>query len=232
MVESHPIQAMFSAIAPRYDLLNRLLSFSQDRFWRRRAGREASVPPGGSALDVCTGTADLAIELAIQYPRASRIVGADFCLPMLRLGADKVNRAHLTPAIFLQAALAQRLPYRDNSFDAVTVAFGIRNVSDRKQALGEMVRVVRPGGRVVLLEFTEPPGRLFGSLYRFYFHHLLPWIGRAFSGHPSAYAYLPASVSTFPSPEAVTTLLRDGGLHDVRHILLSRGIVALHVGVK
>ncbi len=232
MATSDPIQEMFSAIAPGYDLLNRVLSFSQDRSWRRRAAQEACLPPGGVALDVCTGTADLAIELARQYPHASRILGADFSLPMLRLGVHKLTRARLSPFISLQAASAEKLPYRDNSFDGVTVAFGIRNVSDRKQALAEMVRVVRPGGRVILLEFTDPPGRLFGLLYRFYFHQILPRVGRVLSGHRSAYAYLPASVSAFPPPEILTALLQDAGLHDVRYTLLSLGIVAVHVGVK
>ncbi len=232
MAEPDPIQEMFSAIAPRYDLLNRLLSFSQDRSWRRRAAREACLSPGGMALDICTGTADLALELARQYPHLSRILGVDFSLPMLRLGLLKVARACPSPPLFLQAGSAERLPYRDNVFDAAAVAFGIRNVSDRKQALAEMVRVVRPGGRVILLEFTQPPGRLFGSLFRFYFHRILPWIGRVLSGHRSAYAYLPASVSVFPSPEIVTALLQDVGLQNVRHTLLSQGIVALHVGVK
>ena len=231
-VDGDAIRRMFAGIAPRYDLLNRLLSAGRDRYWRREAAAHAQLSQGALALDICTGTADLAIELARQFPWAGSIVGVDFCLPMLRLGADKVSRSGLTHRIRLQAASAEALPFGADTFDAATVAFGIRNLLDRRRGLAELNRVLRPGGRGIILEFAVPQGRLFGPLYRFYFHRVLPWLGGAISGDRGAYSYLPASVSNFPSPRELARLMEEVGFQDVRFRAMTCGIVTLHVGRK
>jgi demethylmenaquinone methyltransferase/2-methoxy-6-polyprenyl-1,4-benzoquinol methylase len=226
------IRRMFGGIAPRYDLLNRLLSIGRDRYWRREAVAQAQLPPGGLAVDVCTGTADVALELAKQFPSAKSIVGVDFCLPMIRLGAAKVAREGLTDRIRLHAASAEALPFDSNIFDAATVAFGIRNLVDRKRGLAELNRVLRPGGRGIILEFAVPQGPLLGRLYHFYFHRVLPWLGGLISGDRAAYSYLPASVSVFPSPRELGRLMEEVGFHDVCCRTLTGGIVTLHVGKK
>ena len=225
------VERMFSAIAPRYDFLNRLLSAGRDRTWRREAVAATAPPREGRLLDVCTGTADMALEAARQFPTA-QIIGVDFSRPMIALGEAKVARAHLADRIRLQVAPAEALPFPDESFNAVTVAFGLRNLPDRHRGLREMWRVLRPGGRAVVLEFTTPPGRLFRRVYLSYFHQVLPWIGRAVSGHSSAYSYLPASVADFPSPEGLAAWMREAGFSEVSYRLLTGGIVAIHVGVK
>ncbi len=225
------VERMFSAIAPRYDLLNRLLSAGRDRAWRRVAVAATALPPDGRLLDVCTGTADMALEAARQFPTA-QIVGVDFSRPMIALGEAKVARACLAERIRLQVAPAEALPFPDGSFDAVTVAFGLRNLPDRHRGLREVCRVVKSGGRAVVLEFTTPPGRVFRSVYLWYFHRVLPWIGRLLSRHPSAYSYLPASVTDFPSPEGLAAWMRETGFPEVSCRLLTGGIVAIHVGRK
>ncbi len=225
------VERMFSAIAPRYDFLNRLLSAGRDRSWRREAIRATVLPPEGQLLDICTGTADMALEAARQFPEA-HIVGVDFSRPMISLGLAKVERANLTSRISLQVAPAEALPFPDQSFDAATVAFGLRNVPDRLRGLREMHRVLRPGGRAVILEFTTPPSPLFRRLYLWYFHRVLPWIGGLISGHPSAYSYLPASVSDFPSPLGLSAWMREAGFVEISYRLLTGGIVAIHVGQK
>ncbi len=225
------VERMFSAIAPRYDFLNRLLSAGRDRYWRREAIRATSLPLNGRLLDICTGTADMALEAARQFPEA-RIVGVDFSRPMISLGLAKVERANLASRISLQVAPAEALPFPDGSFDAATVAFGLRNVPDRLRSLREMHRVLKPGGRAIVLEFTTPPGRLFRGVYLWYFHRVLPWVGRLISGHPSAYSYLPASVTDFPSPDGLTVWMQESGFHQVSYRLLTGGIVAIHVGRK
>lgn len=226
------VRAMFAAIAPRYDLLNRVLSLRQDVRWRRAATRAAAVPPGGRVLDLCTGTADLALEIARQSPGAREIVAVDFCAPMLVLGRKKVRRAGEEARIRLGEASAEALPFRDGVFDAALVAFGLRNLTDWRRGLAEMHRVLRPAGRAVILDFAMPPGRVFRSLYLLYFHRILPVVGRIVSGHPTAYSYLPASVGEFPEPDGLTALLQEIGFRAVSCRLLSGGIVALHVGVR
>jgi len=226
------IRRMFGGIAHRYDLLNRLLSAGRDRYWRREAVAQAQLPAGGLAVDVCTGTADVALELAKQFPSAKSIVGVDFCLPMIRLAARKVARKGLTERIRLQAGSAEALPFDSNIFDAATVAFGIRNLVDRKRGLAELNRVLRPGGRGIILEFAVPQGPLLRRLYHFYFHRVLPWLGGLISGDRAAYSYLPASVSVFPSPRELGRLMEEVGFHDVCCRTLTGGIVTLHVGKK
>jgi demethylmenaquinone methyltransferase/2-methoxy-6-polyprenyl-1,4-benzoquinol methylase len=222
---------MFSAIAPRYDFLNRLLSAGRDRAWRREAIRATALPREGHLLDICTGTADMALEAARQFPGA-HIRGVDFSRPMISHGLAKVERANLTRRISLQVAPAEVLPFPDQSFDAATVAFGLRNVPDRLRGLREMHRVLRPGGRAVILEFTTPPSPLIRRMYLWYFQGVLPWIGRLVSGHPSAYAYLPASVADFPTPDGLAAWMREASFSEVSFRLLTAGIVAVHVGRK
>ena len=225
------IERMFSAIAPRYDFLNRLLSAGRDRVWRRLAVTATALPREGSLLDICTGTADMLLESARQFPYA-RFVGMDFSRPMITLATAKIERARLTDRVRLEVASAEALPVPDESFDAVSVAFGLRNLPDRLRGLREMHRVLRRGGRVVILEFTTPPGRAFRQVYLWYFHRVLPRIGRLVSGHPSAYSYLPSSVTDFPMPDGLVGWMREAGFHDVSYRLLTAGIVAIHVGVK
>ena len=222
---------MFSAIAPRYDLLNRLLSAGRDRVWRREAIRATRLPSAGRLLDVCTGTADMALEAARQFPAAT-VAGVDFSGPMIVLGRTKAAGACAVERVHLAVAPAEALPFPDRLFDAATVAFGLRNVPDRRQALAEMHRVLKPAGRAVILEFTTPPGRLFRGIYLCYFRWLLPVIGGLVSGHRSAYEYLPASVSDFPPPKELAAWMTETGFLDVAYRLLTGGIVAIHVGIK
>src|SRR5262245_24713432 len=227
------IRRMFGHIAPSYDFLNHLLSLNIDRWWRRRTTQ--LVPPCGAApiLDLCTGTGDL----ALAYDRAARgqvpIVGADFCPEMLRLAEIKASRAKASGRIRFLEADAQRLPFPDNEFQIATVAFGLRNVNDTDKGLAEMVRVTRPAGKVAILEFSQPRGRVFGELYRFYFRNVLPLIGQVISrSQENAYRYLPASVLEFPDGEALAERLRRHGLEQVRFHPLTFGIATLYVGVK
>ena len=227
------IRRMFGAIAPSYDLLNHLLSLNIDKLWRRRTTR--LVPPSGTApiLDLCTGTGDL----ALAYDRAAggrvRIMGADFCHEMLVRAVAKTEKRQASERIKFLEADAQRLPFPDNSFEITTVAFGLRNIIDTDRGLAEMARVTRPGGRVAILEFSQPRGRLFGRLYRFYFRRILPRIGQAISrSRDNAYHYLPASVLEFPDGEALAERLRRQGLVNVRWYSFTFGIASLYVGSK
>jgi demethylmenaquinone methyltransferase/2-methoxy-6-polyprenyl-1,4-benzoquinol methylase len=222
---------MFSAIAPRYDLLNRLLSAGRDRVWRREAIRAAMLPPAGRLLDVCTGTADMAMEAARRHP-GCRVMGVDFSGPMLVQAAVKVERSGLAGRIRLERASAELLPFLAGSFDAACIAFGLRNVGDRVQGLREMHRVLRPAGRAVVLEFATPSRPMLRTVYLWYFHQVLPRIGRLVSRHPTAYSYLPESVAGFPPPDGLAAWMRDAGFRDVSWRTMTGGIVAIHVGVK
>jgi len=173
----------------------------------------------------------MALEAARQFPAAT-IAGVDFSAPMIALGRRKVAGAHVADRVHLSVAPAEALPFCDQAFDGATVAFGLRNVPERRQALAEIHRILRPVGRAVILEFTTPPGRLFRSIYLWYFHRVLPAVGGFVSGHPSAYAYLPASVSDFPPPKELATWMTEAGFRDVSYRLLTGGIVAIHVGIK
>jgi demethylmenaquinone methyltransferase/2-methoxy-6-polyprenyl-1,4-benzoquinol methylase len=226
------IRRMFDGIAPRYDLLNHLLSLNVDRAWRRRVTRLVPLTTG-ALLDLCTGTGDLAFE----YDRASGarlpIVAADFSGEMLTRAVAKSRRRGSDPRIGFVQADAQRLPFANDTFEVVTVAFGLRNVSDPDRGLMEMVRVTRPGGRVAILEFSRPRHWLFGRAYRAYFRYLLPVVGQLFSrSGDKAYAYLPASVMEFPDGEALADRMRAAGLRDVRYTSFSLGIATLYVGSK
>jgi len=219
---------MFDAIAPRYDLLNHLLSAGIDRRWRARAIRSLHLTGREVLLDVCTGTADV----ALQAVRAARVLGVDFAGAMLAIGWRKVRAAGKADTIALVRGDAARLPVGDATVDAATVAFGIRNVERPELACAEMARAMRRGGRLAILEFGMPRVPGISTLYRWYFTYLLPTVGRAVSGHGAAYSYLPASVGAFPPPADFVSILERAGFSDVRAVPLSFGIVYLYTGVR
>jgi demethylmenaquinone methyltransferase/2-methoxy-6-polyprenyl-1,4-benzoquinol methylase len=228
--EKAAVRSMFDRIAPRYDLLNRVLSAGTDVRWRRRAVDFLGIPPPARVLDLCTGTADLLIEALGRDPRNSGL-GVDLSHGMLVRGAAKLARTGHAAQAALAGGDGERLPVRDGRFDGALVAFGIRNVGDPVTAMREVRRALRPGGRFVVLEFSTPGG-LFGTAYRFYFRHVLPRLGGLVSGDASAYAYLPASVARFPTPDAFAGLMREAGFEDVRWQPLTGGIACLHRGEK
>ena len=222
------MRRLFTAIAPSYDFLNHLLSLNVDRAWRRaavaRLGWEAR--PDGVYLDLCAGTLDLAATLARAPGFRGRVVGADFVVPMLARGIRKAPRA--APV----AADALELPFPDGRFDGAMVGFGVRNLADLDHGLREARRVLRPGSRFVVLEFTTPRFAPLRALYLFYFRRVLPATGRAVSKHREAYTYLPESVAAFPSPEALAERLRAAGFRDVGYELRTGGICAIHYGTR
>jgi demethylmenaquinone methyltransferase/2-methoxy-6-polyprenyl-1,4-benzoquinol methylase len=224
------VQRMFSAIAPRYDLLNHVFSLNIDRRWRRRAvellGWEKD--PAGVYLDNCAGTLDLSVELAGRANFQGCVVGSDFTFAMLRGGEHKRRALPVAPV----CADALSLPYADRSFSGATVGFGVRNLAGLDAGLREMARVLKPGARLVILEFTTPLWQPFRALYLFYFLHVLPLIGRLVSKHGSAYSYLPQSVLCFPEPPELAERLRAAGFRNVRWKRLTGGIAALHCGER
>ncbi len=231
------IARMFDAIAPRYDLLNRVLSGGIDRRWRRRAIESLRLTGREVLLDVCTGTADVALEArtaARDRGRASaaRVLGVDFAAAMLRHGWDKVRAAGEQGRIGLVRGDATQLPVQDASMDAATIAFGIRNVQQPELACGELARALRPGGRLAILEFGVPRVPGIRTLYLWYFKYLLPLVGRTVSGHDAAYSYLPASVGAFPPPAEFMTILRQRGFTEVRAVPLTFGIVYLYTAQR
>ena len=227
------VQRMFAEIAPRYDLMNHLLSMNIDRWWRRRTVR--AVPPHGEQpiLDVCTGTGDLALAYSKYSKGAVSVVAADFCTEMLEIGKRKKDRSGLNGEVTFVEADTQDLPFGDDHFQIVCVAFGLRNVQDTDQGLQEMTRVCAPGGRVAILEFSMPRWQPFRGMYGLYFRHVLPRIGQLFARNSSdAYNYLPESVSQFPEGEALLERMELAGLEDVRCLPLTFGIASLYIGEK
>jgi demethylmenaquinone methyltransferase/2-methoxy-6-polyprenyl-1,4-benzoquinol methylase len=219
---------MFTRIAHRYDLMNRVMTGGQDVRWRRLMVHEAALDPGGSFLDVATGTGDVAFEALHQQPGLALVVGADFTLPMMTVGQ---TRAAARPVRWTGADTLC-LPFSNDTFDAVASGFLMRNVTDVTAALTEQCRVTCPGGRVLVLDVPRPPNTLWGRLFRFYFHQVVPRLGGLISGQPDAYAYLPRSADAFLRPRELAAVMEAVGLRDVRYRLLMLGTVALHVGVK
>jgi len=231
------VRGMFSRIAPRYDLLNHLLSLSLDRLWRRRTAlrcRRILARPRARALDLCCGTGDLTLALeraaAQEASGGAAIWGSDFAHPMLVLARKKSARAG-SRTIYLEAdALA--LPFPDSSFDLVTAAFGFRNLANYRAGLAEIFRVLRPGGEVGILDFAAPRLSVFATLYRWYFQRLLPRVGGAVSGDAAAYSYLPRSVERFPPPDELTRWFTEAGFAEARYVPWTGGIVSLHTARK
>ena len=226
------IAGMFDAIAPRYDLLNHVLSVGLDQRWRAKAVRALALRGGETVLDLCAGTADLAIASAGASPGAAAVVGVDFAGQMLRLGHEKLARRGLASRVWLVQGDAMRIPLASASVDAATVAFGIRNVERPETAFADVFRVLRPGGRFAILEFGVPRVPGLRQAYLAYFRHVLPRIGSLVSGHASAYTYLPASVGSFPEPAQVMASLAATGFSQVKADSLSLGIVYLYSAVK
>jgi demethylmenaquinone methyltransferase/2-methoxy-6-polyprenyl-1,4-benzoquinol methylase len=222
------IAGMFDAIAGRYDFLNHLLSAGIDKRWRRRAIASLALSGRERVLDLCTGTADLAIAAVRAVPGASRVVGVDFAGAMLRIGAGKLQREQLADRITLIRGDATRIPIADASVDAVTIAFGIRNVDGIAAACAEIRRVLRPGGRLAILEFAVPTTPGVSGVYLWYLRTVLPWVGRLVSRHNAAYGYLPASIGAFSTPDEFVKVLRQAGLSDISPIRLTFGSVILY----
>jgi demethylmenaquinone methyltransferase/2-methoxy-6-polyprenyl-1,4-benzoquinol methylase len=226
------IQGMFDRIAPKYDFLNRLLSLRQDVRWRREMVEAAGLENRSAALDVACGTCDVALEIEKRKGKDCRITGIDFSLKMLSLGAEKAARAARKGRIDLTAGNALHLPFKRECFNAVFIAFGIRNIMDRKAALENFRQVLKKGGRVVVLELTTPSAGVMRSLYLAYFRQILPMIGRLFSGSRDAYAYLPESVLGFPASAEFASVMRSAGFTGIRWKPMTFGIVTLFVGYK
>ena len=225
------VKQMFGEIAGRYDLLNHLLSLGIDKYWRWRTVRK--VAPAGPApiLDLCTGTGDLALAYYRRGRGRTPVVAADFCHPMLAIGERKARKAK-AEITFVEAD-AQQLPFDDDHFQIVSVAFGLRNIADTDRGLREMVRVCQPGGRLAVLEFSMPGWQPFKAIYSWYFRHLLPRIGGLLAGdRHGAYNYLPESVGQFPSGEALAMRMKEAGLRETRYYPLTLGIATLYVGIK
>lgn len=222
------VQGIFSEIAPRYDLLNRVLSAGLDRSWRRKAvdrlGWEEA--PAGTYLDACAGTFDLALELVQRPGFRGQVVGSDFAFPMLVQGRSKLQGAPVSPV----CGDSLSLPFPDGTFEGAVVGFGVRNVSDLGRGLSEVRRVLRPGRRLVVLEFATPQNAVVRAAYLLYFRRILPVIGRVVSGHPWAYTYLPESVRDFPGPSDLAGRFEQEGFKDVEWRLLAGGIAAVHWG--
>ena len=228
--KSDYVRGIFSQIAPRYDLLNHLLSLNIDRVWRRKAiaGLNVARSPNGNYLDLCAGTLDISVALAATKGFAGSIIGADFAEPMLRAGRSKIGMAKIAPV----TADALSLPLPDAGMAGAIVAFGIRNVADLDACLREVHRVLEPGARFVILEFSTPRSRTINRGYKLYFNNILPFVGGLISGHPSAYRYLPRSVANFPVEEELATRMERAGFANVRWQSLSFGIAAIHTAER
>ena len=239
---SAQVRTMFDRIAGVYDRMNHVMSAGLDRRWRARAVVRAELEPGQSALDVCCGTGDLTFELARAVGARGRVVGCDFSEGMLELAREKeLDRRGARPEsngasgalapVEFEWADALALPYGDESFDAVTVGFGVRNLADLDAGLAELTRVLRPGGRLVILEITQPRRPPLSTFFSLWFDRIVPLLGRA-AGDPQAYSYLPDSVRSFPPPEGLGRLMDEAGLERVRWLILAGGIIAIHSGAR
>jgi demethylmenaquinone methyltransferase/2-methoxy-6-polyprenyl-1,4-benzoquinol methylase len=225
---SQQVQGMFDRIAGRYDLLNSLMTAGLHHAWRERAVDRAGVSPGDAVLDVCCGTCDLSFELAGRVSPGGHVVGCDFSEQMLDLAREKALQRRVESVRF-EWADALQLPYDDGRFDAVTVGFGVRNFADRDQGLREMARVLKPGGRLVILEFTEPRRPPFSTFYSLWFDRIVPVLGRL-TPNPDAYSYLAESVHSFPDPQGLAEKMDAAGFERIRWLLTAGGILAIHSG--
>ena len=228
-LEATQVRAMFDRISGVYDQMNSVMTAGLHHKWRRRAADLAALAPGGRGLDVATGTGDLAFELARRVGPEGEVVGADFSERMLTVAREKA--AALSSPVRFESADALALPFADEEFDAATVGFGARNFSDLERGISEMTRVVRPGGRVVILEITTPQRPPLSSFFHLWFDHAVPALGRL-AGDSQAYSYLPNSVKRFPGPEELCGVMERAGLTRIRYLLTAGGIIALHVGAR
>lgn len=224
------VNRMFDRVASRYDALNSVMTAGLHHQWRRRTADRAGLGPGQAALDVCCGTGDLALELAGRVTPGGSVVGCDFSEPMLDLAREKAAERG-APGVRFEWADALELPYDGGRFDAVTVGFGVRNLADLDRGLREMSRVLKPGGRLVVLEITQPTRPPLSLFFRLWFDRIVPLLG-AFSSEPEAYSYLPESVRNFPSPRDLAAKMDAAGLGAIRYTILAGGIIAIHSGVK
>lgn len=225
------VRNMFAGVAPRYDLLNHVLTFNIDRGWRKlliRRVRPVLARSGARILDLCCGTGDVLIEL--QRATKNPVLGGDFCHPMLVAARDKIAARGYTPELFEGDAM--QLPFRDDSLDLITISFGFRNFVNYAGGLKELLRVLRPGGTLAILECSHPRGWFMKRAHGFYSRKLVPWIGGLLSGSTAAYQYLPDSVEKFPQAEQLGDLMREAGFRDVRFELLTSGVAAFHFGGK
>jgi len=224
------VRGMFDRIAGVYDFMNSAMTAGLHHGWRERAADRAELRPGDAALDLCCGTGDLAFALRERVGARGRVVGADFSERMLAIAQDKaLERGY--PDVTFEWADALELPYSDASFDAVTVGFGARNLADLERGIAEMVRVTKPGGRVVILEITQPRRPPLSYFFNLWFDRIVPLLGRL-AGDPGAYSYLPESVRSFPSPEGLAAVMDEAGLSGIRYTILAGGIIAIHSGRK
>jgi len=221
---------MFDRIAGKYDLLNSLMTAGLHHSWRARAVDRTDVSPGDSVLDVCCGTGDLSFELASRVSPGGNVIGSDFSEPMLDLAREKAE-SRRSASVRFEWGDALDLPYDDSRFDAVTVGFGVRNFADRDRGLREMARVLQPGGRLVILEFTEPRRPPFSTFYSLWFDRIVPVLGRL-TPNPEAYSYLAESVRGFPEPEGLAEKMDTAGFEQIRWLLTAGGILAIHSGVR
>lgn len=227
------VREMFRQIAPRYDLMNHLLSLNIDRYWRRSAVKRLRIIPGKPILDTCTGTGDLAIAISKKAGSQCEVVGSDFCYAMLEIARDKRKPSDATKGIDFLEADSQSLPFDTDTFGCVTVAFGLRNVADTDQGLSEMTRVCCGGGQVMVLEFSRPTLPGLRGLYGFYFTHILPRVGQWFArNNKDAYSYLPESVGQFPDGQALADRMTAAGLTDVNYTPLTFGVATIYEGTK
>ena len=227
---STQVRGMFDRIAGVYDLINSVMTAGLHHAWRERAADRAELEPGAAALDLCCGTGDLAFELRERVGPSGRVIGADFSERMLELARDKATERNV-PDVTFEWADALELPYAEASFDAVTVGFGVRNLADLGAGFREMRRVLKPGGRCVVLEITQPQKPPLSTFFGLWFDRVVPLIGRA-AGDPDAYSYLPESVRSFPPPEGLARIMDEAGLGQIRYTVLAGGIIAIHSGVR
>lgn len=232
MPKKEKIQAMFDGIAPSYDKLNHVMSLNVDKLWRKHALREIVDGTPQQILDVACGTGDSTIAIAAAAGAGSRVIGADISEGMMALVMEKAAHEGVHDRIRLQVADGENLPYEEGTFHRVTCAFGIRNFEHKEKGLQEFYRVLRPGGKAVILELSVPRNKTVRWFYDLYFMHILPWIGGLISGNRAAYEYLPASVHAFPSPQAFCGMMTEAGFTNVRHKAFTLGLCRMYVGEK